>query len=458
MTVLVPIALFGWVPITIAFFFAMSPRAAVVCSVVGGVLLLPMASYHISGIPTYDKSTAIVTGLLAGSLLSNARGNGPFKWRLHDFPMLLWCFFCPFATSLSNGLGWYDGLSNMLTKTLNWGVFYWAGRKYFGEPSSLRELSRGIVFGGLIYLPLCAFEIRMSPQLSNIVYGFFPHQFIQHIRYGGFRPIVFMQHGLMVALWMAAAFTVSFWLWRSKDIENIKGIPMGLVVLALLVVTILCRSANGWFFLFAGSAAYAAYRRSRSLWLWWLAILMIPAYAVLRATGAISLESIQGTAAYVFDAERVHSLTLRLIEEDLFSARALLRPVFGWGGWDRGWPIDPVTGERLVQSIDGQWLITFSRDGLVGLFCLYSAMLIGPFSIFVRYSRSEHRAIQKESPFSIDAIVLALVVVFFMVDSLLNGTPNPVYVLCAGALVSYVSAKAKVYLPETNTVAALGTP
>ena len=59
------------------------------------------------------------------------------------------------------------------------------------------------VLGGLIYVPLCLFEVRMSPQLHNMVYGFAQHSFGQTVRGGGWRPMVFMQHGLAVGLFMS---------------------------------------------------------------------------------------------------------------------------------------------------------------------------------------------------------------------------------------------------------------
>ena len=44
------------------------------------------------------------------------------------------------------------------------------------------------------------FEVRFSPQLNIWIYGFFQHDFQQMIRGGSFRPIVFLPHGLWVAL------------------------------------------------------------------------------------------------------------------------------------------------------------------------------------------------------------------------------------------------------------------
>ena len=437
MTVLVPIMLFGWIPISVTAFLVLPPRKAVAVSVIGGVLLLPMTGYDLLYLPRYDKITAIALGVIAGSALTASRYQSRVEWGYHDIPMIAWCFLCPLATSLSNRLGVYDGLSTLLTRSLYWGAFYWAGRKFFGDRSSLRELSLWIVMGGLVYVPLALFEIRMSPQLSMIVYGFFPHQWLQHMRYGGYRPIVFMQHGLMVSLWMAICSTIALWLWLKHEVGKIFGVPIPVVVITLVSVTVLCKSANGWFFLCAGFVAYLLFHRSRSLWLLRLAILLIPAYIILRATNTVSLEYIEFLASHVFDDERVHSLFLRLLEENAFSQKALQRPLFGWGGWGRGWPIDQLTDQRIVRAVDSQWLIVFSQHGIAGLFSFYGAMLVGPWYALRQHgARLKHNGVRKDGTSSFYSVLLSVVVIFFVVDSLVNGMPNPVYVLCTGALVS----------------------
>ena len=437
MTLLVPVMLFSWVPITIMFFLILRPQTAVVCSVIGGILFLPMATYDLQAIPEYSKVTAIAIGLVIGGSVAGKSHRADFHWQIYDLPMAIWCFFCPVASSMSNGLGLYDGLSGTLENIAHWGVFYWTGRLYFRECSSLRDLSLGIVIGGLIYIPLCLYEFRMSPQLSNIFYGFFPHSFAQHYRYGGYRPIVFMQHGLMVAFWMAQASIISFWLWRSKIISHLKGIPIGLIAISLTAITIFCKSANGWFFLFIGIASYFLFKSPKLVRFSRFILLLIPLYWFCRCTQIISYENLQAVAELVFDTDRVRSLSIRLLQEDLFSLKAWDRPILGWGGWHRGWPLNPQTGELVDLPVDSLWIITFSTRGFVGLVNLYLAMLIGPWFIFSRYGIGEKHDNEKEMTFHVDAIVIGLAIVFFMIDSLMNGMINPVFIVCSGALISY---------------------
>ena len=38
----------------------------------------------------------------------------------------------------------------------------------------------------------------ISPQLHFMTYGFYQHEFTQVVRMGGYRPMVFLQHGIAV--------------------------------------------------------------------------------------------------------------------------------------------------------------------------------------------------------------------------------------------------------------------
>ena len=78
-------------------------------------------------------------------------------------------------------------------------------RNLMAEEGSERLMLRALLTGGLIYsLPMLV-EVRLSPQINVWIYGYFAHDFGQMMRYGGYRPMVFMTHGLWVALFACMA-------------------------------------------------------------------------------------------------------------------------------------------------------------------------------------------------------------------------------------------------------------
>ncbi len=429
--------LFGWTIFSVAMFRKKAPADAVILVIAGGVLFLPMYSFKVPFLQEYGKMFAIACSLLVGELAGKARSGIELKRSPVDLFVPCWCVLSPMATSLSNGLGAYNGLTNAVGNLLSWAVFYWAGRRYFGSPESMRKLMVALVVGGLLYLPLIAFEVRMSPQLSRIVYGFFPHSFVQHIRYGGFRPIVFMQHGLMVALWTGAAAIAAFWLWRSKSITRLGKIPMWLIALALMGGTALCKSVGPLILTAIGIGGYYLAWKTRSTLLIKGLMICVVAYIALRMSGVLHITALEELLIRYFDAERVQSALARMTEEDLFGDRARLRPLFGWGGYNRGWPIDPRTGEKLIGMIDSLWIIQFNTFGLFGLISSFGIILAGPLAFLRKFSRGKSRHPESEGGPSIDAFLIGVIAALFAVDCLQNAMFNPFYLLCTGALVSY---------------------
>lgn len=96
------------------------------------------------------------------------------------------------------GLSLYDGLSFVINQFLIIVPFF-IGRQFFNTYEEQVKLFKLLVIAGILYSPLMLFEVRMSPQLHTWLYGYFPHSFLQQYRMGGFRPVVFMGHGLLVA-------------------------------------------------------------------------------------------------------------------------------------------------------------------------------------------------------------------------------------------------------------------
>jgi hypothetical protein len=96
-------------------------------------------------------------------------------------------------------------------------------------------------------------ETRIAPTLHLKLYGFNAREdFSQTIRYGGYRPTVFLEHGLWVGVWMMAAALIGVWLWKTKVIKKFKEIPVGRLLVGLLVTVILVKSTGAYLYLLMG--------------------------------------------------------------------------------------------------------------------------------------------------------------------------------------------------------------
>lgn len=424
--ILVPIALIGWVPLTWVLFLLLPARRAVVVSFLAGWMFLPVIAYKIPLVPDFDKTIIIGLAVLLSILLFDTGRLLRFRPRWHDIPIIVLCL-CPIASSITNDLGARDGLRESLHELLFWGVPYFVGRLYFTEPDALRELAVGLFIAGLVYALLCLYEIRMSPQLHYIVYGFHQHSFFQHIRYNGWRPMVFMQHGLMVGLFMSAATLCGIWLRRAGSLRDLFGFPLLLFVVPLAVTTILVKSVGAIVLLFAGAAVLYAVTLLRSYVPFVLLAAVPVVYVLVRVTGVIPSADLIDAAGATLGGERAQSLESRLVNEDMMTGRALERPFFGWGGWGRV-RIHDESGQDVTIT-DSLWIITLGNKGLVGLVALMAVVLLPALVLTARLPVGLW-----VDPRAGAVAALAVVLVLWMIDSVLNAMIDPVFLLVAGGL------------------------
>ena len=301
MIYLVPIALLGWIPVSLALFLVFPPQRAVVAGIVGAWLLLPPASIPLSGLPDYDKAMAASVGILLGTLIFQPNRLLGFRLRWFDVPMLCWCL-CPMVSSLENGLGLYDGFSAMLAVCVRWGFLYLIGRLYLGDLDGVRELTVGISIGGFAYILPTLFEIRMSPMLRGLVYGMtgWGGQ-----RFGGYRPYVFLTNGLEHGFWMTVASLTSIWLWKCGVLRRVGPFPVGSVLLpVLLITTVLCRSSAAVILLLSGWLILWICTRFNSKALCYVLLLVAPTYYTLRIPNVWSGQNLVAFIRTNLNAER----------------------------------------------------------------------------------------------------------------------------------------------------------
>lgn len=429
------LALFGWIGVALVLFYALPARRAVLYCVLGGWMFLPIYKVEFPGV-SYTKWVAVSVSTLLGVLLFDAGRLRSFRFRAIDVPFLLWCVVCPFIASMTNGLGPYDGFQDVVNRVLSLGIIYLLGRIYFHDPKGLQDLAVGFFYSGLVYMPLCLLEIRLSPQLHTWVYGFHQHSFGQAWRLGGWRPTVFMGHGLEVGFWMSAATLSGVWLAWSGVVRRILNFPVWMWLLALTVTTVLCKSSGAIVLLAAGLGALTA-TRWPGLRVAAMVLLALPVvYAVTRAPGLWSGNTVV-TLVDKLSPDRASSMSYRFDAEDVLARHAMRQPLTGWGRWGRN---RPGSFDREIQDVatDGLWVITLGTYGVPALLAMLGAFLIPPALLFAKL-----RAPLWSNPWCAPAVALAMMLILSMIDCLMNAMLTPVQVLAAGGLARAVLARSQ---------------
>jgi hypothetical protein len=429
MKALVPIALFGWLPLVLGLFMLLPARRAVIVSFLIAWLFLPIAGYQFAGLPDYTKMSATCLGVLLGAAIFDSDRLLSFRFSWVDLPIAFYCL-SPLFASLSNDLGLYDGVSTAVRYAVTWALPYLIGRVYFSDLEAVRELAIGMVIGGLIYIPFCWVEFVMSPQLHRWVYGRHQHAFAQTIRFGGFRPMVFMQHGLMVAMWMSLTAMIGVWLVYSRSFRTLWGVPTVLLVIPLAFTALLCKSSYAIMLFAAGVAALVISQLARTRLVVIALILTAPVFIGLRATLAVDGGSIVDFATRTFGPERAQSLNFRFDNENRLSEHALDRPVFGWGGWNRSRPDHMGTDDRGT-TVDSLWIIQLGTTGVVGVVAL-CLMLLTPMILTMGDYQPGMWAHPRVAP----VVALSMLLVVYMLDHLMNAMVNPIFMLACGAVMS----------------------
>lgn len=183
--------------------------------------------------------------------------------------------------------------------------------------------------------------------------------------------MVFMEHGLMVGMWMVSATLSGIALWRSGALRHLYGIPVLPMVGVLFLTALLCKSTGAIAILFDRARGLGRRvlpprqrRPSRDC-------LRIGRLHPAPRDGAV----VRGPVDRLRRRHRGRGtrglLETRIRNENLLAARAQEHWVFGWGGWNRS-RITDAAG-RDISITDSQWIITFGVTGMVGLAGLFGS-------------------------------------------------------------------------------------
>jgi hypothetical protein len=435
-------AILIWPAIALLIFMNRAIAPAILMATVLPYLFLPEAfEINLPGLPDLDKTFVITVGLIFGLLFSAARGHKMpdlsdlktegFKFRVVLYVLVAALVGGVFVTILNNrewlvfgptvlpGLRPWDAIGHF-AQLIILAVPYFVARKYLATPDMHRALCKVLVLSGLVYTLFMLVEFRLSPQLHNWVYGYHQHSFIQHIR-DGYRPMVFLEHGLWVGFFIFTAVMAAAALWKAE--KQSKWLwALGWLFVILMVSKNLGAFAIGLMCL----AVFFALHRKMQIWFVICVSIATLSFPALRQAHLVPIDSIMSAAESISD-ERAGSLRYRLDNEDQLLARAFEKPLFGWGTWGRGRIYNEFGSD--ISVTDGLWIIVLGGWGWVG-YVGFFGVLAAPLLFLAATAR------RKEIP--PETIALALICAGNFIYLIPNATLTPVGLLCFGALAGFV--------------------
>lgn len=448
------IALIGWPVVAMILFSTLPFRNAVIWSVLLAYLFLPeKVGFNFPGLPALNKTSIPALTLLFCVLAFGQKAGrigmpGSGETRLDRGGIikgLIWVLTvgllaAPLLTVLGNLDGTWNGglfqpglrlwdVVNIVFANAMLIVPYFLARRYLSTPEAHRILVRALVLIGFAYSLLAIVEVRLSPQLNMWVYGYYQHSFAQHVRDGGFRPMLFVEHGLSVGFLLFSVVLAAATLYRARKAGADPIQPARKYLLAgiwIFGVLLLSRNlgAAALAFLFAPAVLLLGTR-------WQVRIAAITAivflaYPAVRQADLVPTERITSIAANISES-RAASYQFRLDNEDILLERALQRPLVGWGGWGRSRVYDE--SGRDLSVTDGIWIIILGSSGWIGYVAFFGFLT---FPIILLWRMSRHREIPYETA------GLAVIMAGNFIYMIPNSTLSPIGWLMAGALAGYV--------------------
>ncbi|MCA9273512.1 MAG: hypothetical protein KDA31_10730 [Phycisphaerales bacterium] len=454
------IALLGWFFVGVpALFLFLPKRTAAFSGLVIGWLFLPWGHFQVGPLDI-TRNVAVSLNVVLCIAVFDPMRFVRLRPSWFDLPIVVWCI-SPFFTSISNDLGAYDGGAVVQSQLYIWGLPYLIGRVYVTDLASIRHLAMVFIFAAILYVPFILWEIRFSPRLHEAIYGFktYDHGGTATRRFGGWRPLVFQRHGLMLGVLMASSTLLACWLWFTKSVRVFPLMPPGMrgrqvvqdpesgrarvidavgptmvfwpIVVGLLGIFVLCRALNG-LLVFALACGALGVMRVLKLRIPLVGFALIPflfaGARIAQQYTTLNFDEPMVEAVAKLDEDRAGSIAFRFENEQMLTEKALERPMLGWGGWGRNRVYDDDDNDLTVT--DGYWVITLGQNGFVGLIASFLTLLVPVFLLLKR-----HDAETLFSPQYAAASGLAAVLCMYAVDCLPNSMLNPMYVMAAGGLI-----------------------
>lgn len=425
-----------WPLISLRFFQTKKVQEATLLTLLGGFMFLPVGtSIDLPMIPPLGKNSIPVLSALLGCWFIARRRISFLGKRGCVRNLVLLFLLGPFITAELNGdtlfvggrqlpgMTHYDALSAVVNQFIVIMPFF-IGRQLFRTYDDHVLMFRMLVLAGLIYSVLMLFEVRMSPQLHTWIYGYFPHNFAQQMRYGGFRPVVFMGHGLLVAFFAAICLLSAAAMWSLK--YKIQRLSPTAVTYYLLLVLVLCKSVASIVY---GFVAFFLIKMSTIKTQLRIALILVSIallYPTMSVMNVLPHQALVELTASI-DTDRAQSLDTRFNNEHRLLDRGRKRFFFGWGSWGRNRIYDDESGKD-ISITDGRWINSFGQFGWLGFIAEFGLLAVPVFNTISVSKLVKTR--QELVMMSAHALLVSIVIV----DQLPNSSLSPWLWLLAGIL------------------------
>jgi hypothetical protein len=426
-------ALVSWALVAFILFRTLRLGSALLWTILGAQLLLPVnASIKIAMIPQFDKASipnlcALIGCLCVATSRIRIRGLGT--------TILIAAFILgPIFTSLQNGdpifvgdrvlpgVGVYDGISAAIYQAILVIPFV-VGRQFLRSSEDIFNVLVVLVIGELIYTIPLLFEMRFSPQLHLWIYGYYPSDFVQEMRDGGFRPMVFMGHGLLAAFFLMAGVVAATALWRVRI--KVMRLPLAAPPVYLSVILLLSKSLGAAIYGFVLSPLVALAKPKLQLRIAAVFVSIALMYPILRSFDLFPTRTVHELASSMSE-ERAESMQTRFDHEANLLERASQRMMLGWGRYGRSRIYDSYGKD--ISLTDGQWIITLGQYGIIGFLAEFGLLSLGVFrAVKVVRSNAGPRSL-------VPLAALSLIVAVNILDLLPNAGLQPWTWLMSGAL------------------------
>ncbi len=436
------LALIIWLPISLGLFALYRPTVAASLVLLGAMLFLPARmAIDFPGFPALDKELMANFCALAGVLIFARRRLSRQRIGRGIDSLVFLLMVGAALTTFTNrdplfygptvlpALSLWDAISSSIQQLFNFGIPFVLGRVLFARSRDLRLLLRLLVVAGLVYSVLVLYEVRMSPQLHRMTYGYYQHFFHMTLRLDGYRPMVFMPHGLALSLFALVTMMAATSLARAR--VNLGPIPTAAAAVYLSGVLVLCRSLGAILYGVVIFPIIVVMNPRWQLRIASLLAILVLAYPTTRALGLFPTDAMV-SFAHSISEKRAQSLQFRFDNEDFLLEKAEKRVWFGWGGYNRNRVFDQRTGE--VDTItDGFWIIQLGSKGAVGFIGAFGLLLLPIWHAHWKFSRirsgRDRRLIAG----------LALMLAIYSVDLIPNGFLLSFSLFLSGALTGLVT-------------------